>query len=209
VGRRTRTHARTRAHTHNTTQHTHTVGSNEEHMKLFVPVLHTSRKGFLFSNLPFQTMLHATRCTYFNIAEDYPLQCGVEQSEIKYSFLSWPTAMCHSYTRIICIQLSIAKQSDYRRSHPLRKLSGVFEPVPLVECDYTHSARFRNTPCQRHVIRQRRETLYKGITKSLLILNLKLPFPVVSLLNRTKTVLLQDGVLEGICGRGRPSDEKI
>jgi hypothetical protein len=117
--------------------------------------------------------------------------------------------MCHSYTGIICIQLSIAKQSDYRRSHPLRKLSGVFEPVPLVECDYTHSARFRNTPCQRHVIRPRRETLHKGITKSLLILNLKFPFPAVSLLNRPKTVLLYRRCSGRYLWRGRPSDEKI
>lgn len=133
-------------------------------------------------------MLHATRCTYLNVAEECTFQWAVQQCEIKYRFLSWPTALYRSCTGIICIQLSISKQSDYRRSHPLRKLSGVFEPVPLVERDYTHNGLFRNTPCQ-HCRSARRPILHRSTTKSVFIRNLKLPFPLTTRPNRKKQIL--------------------
>jgi hypothetical protein len=95
-------------------------------MRVFVPVelaLPNSCLSLKF-DLSCQ-MLYAPWWKYFDPVTTYCFLLTEKQYDISHASWTWRTDLYRYYTGTICMQPAIAKQSDYRRRHPLRNLSGV------------------------------------------------------------------------------------
>ena len=117
-------------------------------MPVFLPVVFVASNVFLSLKFdPSYPMLYAPWWKYFDLVTTHCFLLTEEQHEISHTSRTWRTDLYHYYIGTICMQPAIAKQSDYRRRHPLRKLSGVYVnrsrawnvTTPTAHCFITHS----------------------------------------------------------------------
>ena len=96
-------------------------------MPALEPVVFAASNAFLSLKFdPSYQMLYAPWWKYFDLLTAHCCLLTDNQYEISYTSRIWRIDLYHYYTGTICMQPAIAKQSDYRRRHPLRKLSGVY-----------------------------------------------------------------------------------